>query len=175
MCNAGRGSGFGLVPFPPPPIHLPRQEPTMYQPHKNLLRFGVPWGALSEKTWIPKLMCNAGRGSGFGLAPFPPPTQFTSPGKSPRCISPIKHLLRFGFPLCALSEQIWITKLDRCAMLGEAEDLRHYIFNLGTYISNIGTHLFNMGTYIFKMGTYIFNRGTSGYGVMYSRVLGFRA
>jgi hypothetical protein len=38
-----------------------------------------------------------------------------------QCVSPTKNLLRIGISLGALIEQSWIPKLDRCAMVGEAQ------------------------------------------------------
>jgi hypothetical protein len=51
------------------------------------------------------------------LNPAPEPTMF----RPLQCVSPTKNLLRIGIPLGALIEKSWIPKLDRCAMVGEAQ------------------------------------------------------
>jgi hypothetical protein len=75
MCNGGRGQGFGLAPFPPPSIHFPMPESTMYQPHQKPADDWNPIGRLKRKKLDSEvgLMCNVGRGQGFRMAPFPPP------------------------------------------------------------------------------------------------------
>jgi hypothetical protein len=51
------------------------------------------------------------------LNPAPEPTMF----RLLQCVSPKKNLLGIGIPLGALIEKIWIPKLDRCAMVGDAQ------------------------------------------------------
>jgi hypothetical protein len=100
MCNGGRGTGLAWTPVP------------QWQPHPTiLLRIGIPLGALSKKSWIPKL----DRCTLVGEAKdsdWPPSHRhpFTFPCQSPQCISPTKNLLRIGIPLGALSEKSWIPK-----------------------------------------------------------------
>jgi hypothetical protein len=76
MYNGGRGQGFGWAPFPPPPIHLPMPAFTMYQPHQQSAEDWNPIGRLKRNKLDSEvgLLCNGGRGQGFGLAPFPPPS-----------------------------------------------------------------------------------------------------
>jgi hypothetical protein len=54
MCNVGRGQGFGMAPSYRRPSTFLGQSPQCLSPTKNKVRTGIPWCALSEKSWIPK-------------------------------------------------------------------------------------------------------------------------
>jgi hypothetical protein len=60
-----------LNPVPEPTMSRPLQ---CVSPTENLLRIGIPLGALSGKTWIPKLdrCAMAGEAQASGLLPTPP-------------------------------------------------------------------------------------------------------
>ncbi len=112
MYTGGRGQGFGLAPFPPPSIHIPMPESTMYQPHQKSAEDWNPMGRLKRKNLISEvgLMCNVGRDQGFGMAhSYCHPSTFL--GQSPQCLSATKkNMLRTGIPWGALSEKSWIPK-----------------------------------------------------------------
>jgi hypothetical protein len=111
MYTGGRGQGFGLASLPPPSIHLPMPESTMYQPHQKSAKDWNPIGRLKRKKLDSEvgLMCNVGRGQGFGMAPsYRHPSTFL--GQSPQCLSPTKKKVRTGTPWGALSETSWIPK-----------------------------------------------------------------
>jgi hypothetical protein len=83
-------------------------------------------GKVGPRSWI-DVQCWARQGIRVG--PFSHPHPFTFSGKSPHCLIPIKKTCSgLGISLGALSEKSWIPKLDRCAMLGEAEDLGWSLF-----------------------------------------------
>ena len=88
QCWARQGIRVGPF-FPPPPIHILRQEPTLSHPHKkNLLRFGNLIGRLKRKKLDSDVQCWAR--PRIWVGPFSHPHPFTSSGKSPHCLSTIK-------------------------------------------------------------------------------------
>jgi hypothetical protein len=109
MYNGGRGQGFGLAAFQPPSIHIPMPASTMYRPHQKSAEDWNPIGRLKRKRLDSEvgLMCNVGRGQGFGMAPSHRHPS-TILGQSPQCISPTKKHAEDWNPIGRLKR----TKLD---------------------------------------------------------------